>query len=117
TTILILPCSPAPKAWPISTVAPVLRPMTKAKRKNITGKNTDTAASASTPIIWPRNTLLTVPNSDCKALLSINGARKTRNVFQMGGDFDTAFPAGGGVTDRCRAPMRGGGSEVWDPLE
>lgn len=54
TTILILPCSPAPKAWPISTVAPVLRPMTKANRKNITGKNADTAASASTPIIWPR---------------------------------------------------------------
>ncbi len=28
--------------------------MTKAKRKNITGKNTEAAASASTPIIWPR---------------------------------------------------------------
>ncbi|MGY4366655.1 hypothetical protein ACVW1A_002720 [Bradyrhizobium sp. LB1.3] len=53
TTILIRPCSPAPWAWPIRTVAPVLSPMTKPNRKNITGKNTDTDASASTPIIWP----------------------------------------------------------------
>jgi len=28
--------------------------MTKAIKRNITGKNTETAASASTPIIWPR---------------------------------------------------------------
>jgi hypothetical protein len=46
--------SPAPQAWPISTVAPELRPIAKEIKKNITGKNTDTAASASTPIIWPR---------------------------------------------------------------
>ena len=46
--------SPAPHAWPINTPAPELSPMTKAMKKNITGKNTETAASASTPIIWPR---------------------------------------------------------------
>src|SRR5260221_10515659 len=61
-------------------------------KKNIAGKNTETAASASTPIIWPRKTLLMVPNSDCKMLLSIIGARKTRNVLQRGGALDTALP-------------------------
>jgi hypothetical protein len=53
-TILILSGLPAPKAWPISTVAPVLRPITKANRKKNTGKNVETAASASTPIMCPR---------------------------------------------------------------
>ena len=90
-TALTLPGSPAPQAWPIRTVAPELSPITKATKKNITGKNTETAASASTPIIWPRYTLLMVPNNACRILLSIMGARKTRNVFQRGG-FDTGFP-------------------------
>ena len=80
--------------------------MTKANRKNITGKHTETAASASTPIIWPSSALLTVPNSDCSALLSIRGARKTRNVFQREGVFDTAFIPIVDVTDHCRAPER-----------
>jgi hypothetical protein len=80
--------------------------MTKANRKNITGKNTETAASASTPIIWPSSALLTVPNSDCSALLSIRGARKTRNVFQREGVFDTAVVPIEDVTDHCRAPQR-----------
>ena len=72
---------------------PVLRPMTKANRTNVTGKNTETAASASTPIIWPSSALVTVPNSDCSALLSIRGARKMRKVFRSEGVFDTAvFP-------------------------
>jgi hypothetical protein len=60
-TVMVVPAtaftrsgSPAPQAWPIMTEAPALRPMTKEMKKNITGKNTDAAASASTPIIWPR---------------------------------------------------------------
>src|SRR5258708_5262705 len=32
-----------------------------------------------------------VPNNACRMLLSIIGARKTRNVFQRGGVFDTVF--------------------------
>ncbi len=51
---LTLPCSPAPNACPIRMEAPVLRPITKAMKANMTGKNTVTAASASTPIMWPR---------------------------------------------------------------
>src|SRR3954454_6888177 len=105
-TALTLSRSQAPQACPIRTVAPVLRPMTKANRKNITGKHTDTAASASTPIIWPSSALLTVPNSDCSALLSIRGARKTRKVFQREGVFDTAVVPIEDVTDYCRAPQR-----------
>ncbi len=46
--------SPAPQACPISTVAPELKPITKAIKKNTTGKSAETAANASTPIIWPR---------------------------------------------------------------
>jgi hypothetical protein len=53
-TALTLSVSPAPQAWPIKTPAPELRPMTKEMKKNSTGKNPETAASASTPIIWPR---------------------------------------------------------------
>src|SRR6185436_17308817 len=105
-TAFTLSRSPAPQACPISTVAPVLRPMTKANRKNITGKNTETAASASTPIIWPSSALLTVPNSDCSALLSIRGVRKTRKVFQREGDFDPAGVPAVDMTDHCRAPER-----------
>ena len=56
--------------------------MTKAMKKNITGKNTETAASASTPIIWPSiDAVATVPNSDCRMLLSIIGARKTQECL------------------------------------
>jgi len=33
-----------------------------------------------------------VPNNDCRMLLSIIGARKTRNVLHRGGVFDTGFP-------------------------
>ncbi len=53
-TALTLSISPAPQACPINTPAPEPRPTTKEMKKNITGKNTVTAASASTPIIWPR---------------------------------------------------------------
>ena len=45
--------SPAPHAWPISTAAPVPKPIMNAMRKNKSGKNDDTAAIAETPIIWP----------------------------------------------------------------
>src|SRR3982750_2254591 len=89
--------------------------MTKANRKNITGKHTDTAASASTPIIWPSSALLTVPNSDCSALLSIRGARKARKVFQREGVFDTAVVPIEDVADYCGAPegWGGGGFGTW----
>ena len=112
-TALTVSRSPAPQACPIRTVAPVLRPMTKANRKNITGKHTETAASASTPIIWPSSALVTVPNSDCSALLSIRGARKTRKVFQREGVFDTAVVPIEDVTDRCRAPGAVAGERFW----
>jgi hypothetical protein len=52
-TALTLSGCPAPQAWPIMTEAPALNPMTKAMKKNIAGKNTEAAASASTPIICP----------------------------------------------------------------
>ena len=59
-------------------------PMTKAMKKKITGKKTVAAASASTPIMWPRKTLLIVPESDCSTFASIIGARKTRKVRHSG---------------------------------
>src|SRR5512132_3947761 len=80
--------------------------MTKANRKDMTGKHTETAASAATPINWPSSTVRTVPNSDCSALLSIRGARKMRKVFQREGVFDTAVVPAVDVTDHCRAPER-----------
>jgi len=49
-----LATSRAPQAWPISTEAPAPRPMMKAMKKNSSGKKPETAASAFTPIIWPR---------------------------------------------------------------
>ncbi|BBZ90786.1 hypothetical protein F07S3_06190 [Bradyrhizobium diazoefficiens] len=36
--------------------------------------------------------MLTVPNSDCSALLSIRGARKRRNVVQSGVAADMDLP-------------------------
>jgi hypothetical protein len=33
-----------------------------------------------------------VPKRDCRMLVSIIGARKTRNVLQRGGELDTDFP-------------------------
>ena len=61
------------------------RPMTKAMKKNITGKKTVEAASAFTPIIWPRKTLLIVPDSDCSTFDSIIGARNATKVRHSGG--------------------------------
>jgi hypothetical protein len=46
--------SRAPQAWPISTEAPAPRPMMKEMKKNRIGKKAETAATAPTPIIWPR---------------------------------------------------------------
>jgi hypothetical protein len=44
-----------------------------------------------------------VPNNDCRMLLSIIGARKTRNVLQRGGALDTESSLLVGAADRCRA--------------
>ena len=92
--------SPLPKAWPISTDAPVPRPMTKAMKKNITGKKTVAAASASTPIMWPRKMLLIVPDRDWSTFDSIIGARKTRKVRHRG--IGGLAPRGGAAGDAAR---------------
>ena len=84
--------SPAPNAWPTSTVVPMPRPMTKAMKKNSTGKNTVAAASASTPSMWPRKMLLSVPDNDWSTLLNIIGTRKAMKVFHSGaGAFGDVF--------------------------
>ncbi|MNG03545.1 hypothetical protein D3C84_866310 [compost metagenome] len=45
--------SRAPQAWPMSTLAPAPRPMTRAMKKNTMGNMPETAARAWVPSIWP----------------------------------------------------------------
>ena len=66
--------------------------MTKAMKKNIAGKNTEAAASASTPIIWPSIDAVYGAEQRLQVLLSIIGARKRRNVFQREGVSTWCFP-------------------------
>ena len=75
----------APQACPTNTVVPAEIPITKASRKNRIGKNTETAAMASTPIICPTKMVLIVPDRFCKILVAIKGTRKTKKVFQRFG--------------------------------
>ena len=74
----------APHACPISTVEPDASPMMNEIRRIMIGKNTETAASASTPISCPMKMELMVPDSDCSVLDSIRGMRKSRNRCQSG---------------------------------
>ena len=58
--------------------------MTKEIRNSMTGKKLEAAASAPTPIILPRNTVLNVPDRDCRMFASIIGPRNSRKTFQTG---------------------------------
>src|SRR5512140_1405019 len=74
----------APQAWPIRTEAPAPTPITSEMKKKTMGNMPATAASARVPSIWPTNTLLSVPESDCRMLARIIGPRKARNTRQSG---------------------------------
>ena len=90
--ICFMRCSSrAPYACPMSTEAPVDKPMRNEIRKNSSGKNAEIAASAFTPSSRPTKMLFRVLEADCSTLLSINGIRKMRKWRHIGRDSSKIF--------------------------
>ena len=69
-------------------------------KKNMIGKKPTPRRARSTPSIWPRKTLLSVPDSDCRTLLDNIGAEEGREDAPQ-------RPAIGCGGERCGRAARG----------